>query len=167
MPDVPVPPEEVKDPWEKNCPGKGLGRDPVRSPMPWDDSENAGFSAGRPWLPLTPDWRSRNVAAQQSDPGSLLNLYRRLIALRRQEPALHSGTYRPIPAGGDFLLFFREDGRRRLLVALNFRSGAGGWRPRGDPAGRILLSTFLDRERERFRGRLELRGNEGVIAEME
>jgi alpha-glucosidase len=167
MPDVPVPPEEVKDPWEKNCPGKGLGRDPVRSPMPWDDSENAGFSAGQPWLPLTADWRSRNVAAQQSDPGSLLNLYRRLIALRRQEPALHSGSYRPIPAGGDFLLFSREDGRRRLLVALNFRSGVGGWRSRGDPAGRILLSTFLDREGERFRGRLELRGNEGVIAEME
>jgi alpha-glucosidase len=50
--DVSIPPERVQDPWEKNVPGLGLGRDPVRTPMPWDGSATAGFTTGEPWLPI-------------------------------------------------------------------------------------------------------------------
>jgi alpha-glucosidase len=166
LPDVQVPPDLVQDPWEKNVPGRGLGRDPVRSPLPWDDSHQAGFTAGTPWLPLTPDWQTRNVAAQQRDPGSMLSLYRRLIALRREIPALNCGDYRPVPSGGYLLLFLREGGGRRLLMALNFSSDRAVFHSREKWRGTVLLSTSFDREGKEFRGALELRGDEGVIVEL-
>ena len=50
--DVAIPPDRVQDPWERNEPGLGLGRDPARTPMPWDNSTNAGFTTGTPWLPV-------------------------------------------------------------------------------------------------------------------
>ena len=52
--DVSIPPDRVQDPWEKNEEGFGRGRDPARTPIPWDDSANAGFTTGAPWLPLNP-----------------------------------------------------------------------------------------------------------------
>ena len=55
MKDVPIAPEQVQDPAEKNEPGLGLGRDPERTPMPWDGSLLAGFTSGEPWLPLGTD----------------------------------------------------------------------------------------------------------------
>src|SRR5690606_11977646 len=55
MRDVPIAPEQVQDPFEKNVPGMGMGRDPCRTPMQWDTSPNAGFTTGRPWLPLAAD----------------------------------------------------------------------------------------------------------------
>ena len=74
MTDVPIPPERVQDPWEKNVPGLGLGRDPVRTPMPWEGRPNAGFTSGRPWLPIGADNAAANVAAQRDDPASMLTL---------------------------------------------------------------------------------------------
>ena len=57
--------------------------DPARTPMQWDDNPQAGFSTAEPWLPLAEDWAACNVESQRSDPGSMLTLYRRLLALRR------------------------------------------------------------------------------------
>ena len=59
--DVAIEPSQVRDPRELREPGLALGRDPVRTPMPWDDSANAGFTKGTPWLPLHDDWPTRNV----------------------------------------------------------------------------------------------------------
>ena len=61
--DVAIPRDRVRDPRELREPGLGLGRDPQRTPMPWDGSPNAGFTTGEPWLPLNADWRERNVEA--------------------------------------------------------------------------------------------------------
>src|SRR5688500_7530759 len=93
MTDVPIPPPLVQHPFEKNVPGMGLGRDPERTPMQWDDGPNAGFAppGATPWLPLAEDYRTVNVARQREDPKSLLTLYRRLIQLRRAEAALSVG----------------------------------------------------------------------------
>ena len=165
--DVPVPPERVQDPWEKNEPGLGFGRDPARTPMPWDDSEGAGFTTGLPWLPLNPDWRERNVAKMRSDPRSILALYRRLIDLRRSEATLNRGDYVHAHVEGELYAYERRDGERRLLVGLNF-----GHRPQvltlpeDAPAGRLLLSTELDRADEVVGSTLELRPAEGVIIEL-
>src|SRR4029079_12034848 len=52
MRDIPIPPELVQDPWEKNVPGLGLGRDPERTPMQWNGAPNSSFTTGTPWLPL-------------------------------------------------------------------------------------------------------------------
>ena len=69
MQDVPITPEQVQDPAEKNEPGKGRGRDPERSPMLWVNAPNAGFTTAEatPWLPLESDWATRNAAAQRRD----------------------------------------------------------------------------------------------------
>src|SRR5579875_2173936 len=92
MQDVPIAPDQVKDPAEKNEPGKGRGRDPERSPMLWLDAPNAGFTTAeaRPWLPLQADWAERNAVTQRSDPKSMLSLYRHLLALRRRHDTLHA-----------------------------------------------------------------------------
>ena len=78
--DVTIPAVQVLDPRELREPGLGLGRDPVRTPMPWDGSENAGFTTAKPWLPLNADWPTRNVARMAEEPDSILTLYRQLLA---------------------------------------------------------------------------------------
>jgi alpha-glucosidase len=147
MTDVAIPPDEVQDPFEKNEPGKGLGRDPQRTPMQWSTGAHAGFSQGKPWLRLAHDWATCNVEAQQADAASMLALYRRLIALRRAEPALHAGAWEPLDGGADMLAYARTFAQRRLVVLLNFgqaprviesaKLGAGS---------RVLASTQGGRE---------------------
>ena len=84
LPDVPIPPERVQDPYELNSPGLGVGRDPARTPMPWSAAPNGGFCPPgvEPWLPLG-DVAGLDVEAQRRDPRSMLSLYRALLALRR------------------------------------------------------------------------------------
>ncbi len=75
MRDVAIPPPLMQDPWEKNLPGRSLGRDPERTPMQWDATPNAGFTTGGPWLPVAEDYATVNVATQRDDPRSMLSLY--------------------------------------------------------------------------------------------
>jgi alpha-glucosidase len=164
MKEVAIPPDRVRDPFEKNVPGIGVGRDGCRTPMQWSAARNAGFSAGEPWLPVGPDFRSRNVENQRADPTSILNLYRGLLALRRAHPALVAGRYHPVAAQGDLLLYRREHEEDRILVALNMGGVPTNVRPRTmSLRGRILLSSHADRNGETVDGELDLRGNEGVI----
>ena len=166
MQDVPVPPARVQDPWEKNVPGLGLGRDPERTPMQWEDAANAGFSASAPWLPIADDYRTVNVTHQRHDRESILSLYRQLIELRRSTPALAVGDYRGIPGEGDLLAYSREYRGQRILVALNLGSRPLRCELAGE-GGCVLLSTHLDRNAEPLSGSLELRGNEGVVVELD
>ncbi|QDV39630.1 alpha-amylase family glycosyl hydrolase [Tautonia plasticadhaerens] len=165
MRDVPIPPDRVRDPWEKNTPGLGLGRDPARTPMPWDDTPGAGFTAGEPWLPLAVDARAIHVTAQRDDPSSMLGLYRRLIALRRDEPALRAGSYTPAGSGEGWLAYLRESGGRRLLVALNLGAAPLSVDVSVE-SSRVLLSTVPGRAGEAVGGRVALRGDEGVVLEL-
>ena len=71
-----------------------MGRDPVRTPMPWDASANADFTTAKPWLPLNADWPTRNVARMAEDPHSILTLYCRLLVARRAHLALRSAISR-------------------------------------------------------------------------
>jgi alpha-glucosidase len=75
-----IPLERVQDPWEKRVPGLGLGRDPARTPMPWDTSPNTGFTTGTLWLPLAANAQAMNVAVARDDSISMLTLYRCLLA---------------------------------------------------------------------------------------
>ncbi|WP_448204641.1 alpha-amylase family glycosyl hydrolase [Azospirillum sp. sgz302134] len=162
MTDVPIRPELVQDPWEKNIPGLGLGRDPARTPMPWDGGPNGGFTSGTPWLPLGPDHARVNVAAQAADPASMLALYRALLNLRRAEPALSVGDYHPVSAGDDVLAYERSDGSRRFRILLNLGGEARVVdAPPGD--GHIRLSTHLDRAGEPVTGSIRLRPDEGLV----
>ncbi|HEV7589567.1 MAG TPA: alpha-amylase family glycosyl hydrolase [Longimicrobium sp.] len=164
MTDVPIPPERVRDPFELNVPGIGLGRDPERTPMQWSAAPNAGFTTGTPWLPLAADYRETNVETQRCDPESMLALHRRLLALRRAEPALAIGTYTPVDAEGDVLAFLREHGRSRFLVALNLGPDPASLAFVG--AGEVVLSTDASRADDAIRGRVALAGDEGVIVRL-
>jgi alpha-glucosidase len=164
MHQVAIAPDQVRDPFEKNVPGIGVGRDGCRTPMQWDVTPHAGFSVAQPWLPLPDDCLHENAANLAADRQSILSLYRALIGLRKQTPALVSGSYVPLAAEGDLLLYKRQDGEGLLLIALNL--GGDAVSVRSDSiglSGEILLSTAMDREGEAIGETLELRGNEGVI----
>jgi alpha-glucosidase len=158
MVDVPIPAGSVTDPAEKNQPGIGIGRDPERTPMPWDASPGGGFTTGEPWLPLG-DHAQVNVAAEAAQPDSILRLHRRLLELRRAHPALTRGALVDVRAHEDVLVYERREAGRRLTVVLNL-----GHETRVVPirTAQIVLSTFLDRSGEAA-GSLALRAAEGVI----
>ncbi|HEU0043497.1 alpha-amylase family glycosyl hydrolase [Sphingomonas sp.] len=150
---VEVSSDRVQDPRELRQPGIGLGRDPSRTPMAWEGSAHAGFSSAHPWLPLHPDWPSRNVAAQDGDPGSMLTLYRALLRLRRGSAALSVGSLTLVEAADDVIAYERRHGDERVLVAVNL-----GPHPRPLPGkGRVLLSTLTNAETG------VLRPDEGLI----
>jgi alpha-glucosidase len=134
MPDVAIPPDRVQDPW------KEAGRDPARTPLQWD--AYGGFSSGEPWLPMGD--LALNVAAQREDPGSMLNLHRDLIALRRE---FVDAPYETLAVDDATLVFARGD----FVIALNLSNELAE-----RPTGRLRLSTHGDAADV-------LRPNEGVI----
>jgi alpha-glucosidase len=150
------------------------GRDGCRTPMQWDDSPNAGFSADPqavPWLPLHPNAAWRNVAAQRQDPASLLNWYRRLIEIRRTTPALTGGMFLPLTHGTRYLLaYLRQTPDQVVLVALNFsrhrqRLVLGPGLARAN--WRLLLSSHRQQPPVMQRGSLlPLEAGEALIIEM-
>ena len=153
LPDVPVPPGRVVD---------VAGRDPERSPMPWTTGANAGFSTADPWLPITDDPGTFSVEAQERAPGSMLALHRRLLALRRSEPALHPGSWTGLDAPAGVIAYGREHGETRFLVLLNLTREPATVAL--DGAWTIELSTGLDREPGVPAGAsVELRADEGLI----
>jgi alpha-glucosidase len=154
--DVPIPPAEVRDPAELREPGRGLGRDPERSPMRWDATPGHGFTTATPWLRFGD--QAADVATEAADPASMYNLYRRLIALRRASPALLHGAVSNVRSDGDLLSFERTADNQHLLILLNL--GETG-RDIAVAAGRILLSTH---GREGLvSGTIALAGSEAVI----
>lgn len=154
---VDIPANRVQDPKELREPGIGLGRDPSRTPMAWDSSANAGFSNCEPWLPLHDDWRTRNAAAEEQDPGSMLCLYRALLKLRRDEPALSIGSIKLAHGGEHVLAYERRHGSSRLEILLNL-SGTERQIPENLGRGIVLLSTLGNEVPEGW-----LRPDEGLI----
>ncbi len=106
---------------------RAKGRDNARTPMQWDDSAQAGFSTGEPWLPVNPNYREINVAAALADPDSVLHHYRRLIELRHREPAVAYGDFTMLlPDDERVYAFARRLGDVELLVLGNFSAGTAG-----------------------------------------
>jgi alpha-glucosidase len=159
--------DQVRDPFEKNVPGIGVGRDGCRTPMQWDATKFAGFSEAEPWLPVPDNYRDQNVESCHEDKGSLYWLYRRLIDIRRKYVALAMGSYVPLKAQGDLLLFCRELGEERFLIALNMGPESIAVSSANNRIlGRVVLSSFVDREGEEVRCGIDLRGNEGLLIKL-
>jgi oligo-1,6-glucosidase len=100
-------------------------RDNSRTPMQWDATANAGFSTGKPWIGVNPNYASINVAAQESDPSSCLNYFRSLVRLRQENPVLVYGRYKLLDRDNSKVYAYtRSLGEREVLVLLNFSSSA-------------------------------------------
>lgn len=156
---VSIPADRVNDPFEKLVKGYDLGRDSERAPLRWDDSPGGGFTTGEPWLPLG---NARcNVARQQEDPHSLLNLYHELMALRRRTPCLTRGDYVPLRARGDLLSYRRVLGDDEVTVVLNLVNEPRRWTP--EQRGTCLFSTDPGRTCGALDGPVQLHANEGLI----
>jgi glycosidase len=130
----------------------------LRTPMQWRPGHGVGFTTGTPWESAQPDSQTTTVEAQDADPGSLLNLYRRLIHLRRANAALADGRLVPLAAGSATVAaYLRRSGMRAVIVVVNLGAAAvsgvaissaegalqpGSYTPRnllGGPNGATLL----------------------------
>jgi alpha-glucosidase len=130
MEDGYIPSEFVQDPPAVNQPeiAHVVGRDPERTPMQWDDSPHAGFTAAgvQPWLPVAANYQSCNVARQEGEPTAMLNPYRALVQLRQAEPALAVGGYETVATAAADIFAYRRTppaetaGADSFLVVLNF-----------------------------------------------
>jgi alpha-glucosidase len=159
MLDVPIAPHQRRDPFV------GRGRDPQRTPMLWSSKHYAGFSGGKPWLPIAPGYFKLNVTAQTESNTSMLNLYKQLIGLRNQSAAIKEGTYRSVIRNEAVYAYERTLGTKKLLIVLNF-SGTVQRVTQKKFAGTILLSTYLDSTAESINELIRLRPNEGLIVEV-
>ncbi|MFP4344212.1 MAG: glycoside hydrolase family 13 protein [Anaerolineales bacterium] len=147
------------------------GRDKCRTPLQWDNAPHGGFcpAAMEPWLPVNPDYaQGVNVAAQEGDPGSLLNFYRRMLRVRRETPALIAGDYQPLhEEAGGYLAFLRTTPEQSVLVVLNFSDEA--YRLSFDLDAEALELRFSNRgraAREEDLGAVEIAPFEIYVAEL-
>jgi alpha-glucosidase len=91
------------------------------------DEDNAGFTTGKPWLPIPAGHRTKAVDVQQVDTNSILQHYRAALALRKSHAALRSGAIRFLDGADDVLAFTREGDGEKLLCAFNFSASAASW----------------------------------------
>jgi alpha-glucosidase len=112
--------EDVKDPIGRTGWPKEKGRDGQRTPMQWDESDNAGFSQSAPWLPVPPTFKTHNVADEAKDPNSVLVFYKKVLKLRHTNKALLDGSYTPLNQNDQNVLsYLRIYKDQAVLVALN------------------------------------------------
>jgi alpha-glucosidase len=112
--------EDVKDPEGRTGWPKEIGRDGERTPMQWNDSANAGFSAHEPWLPVPASYKAHNVATESKDPNSVLEFYRKVLALRHSHAVLLEGNYSALNEDDpNVLSYLRTYKGKSVLVALN------------------------------------------------
>lgn len=96
-------------------------RDNARTPMQWNDGENAGFTDGKPWMKVNPNYKEINVSQQIGDENSIFNCYKELIRLRKNYPVFIEGDFRLLLAEDENIFAYtREDGEAQLLVVCNF-----------------------------------------------
>jgi alpha-glucosidase len=117
--------QDVKDPIGKlGWPGE-KGRDGERTPMQWNDTPNAGFTTGIPWLPIPVSYKTHNVATESQDPNSILVFYQRLLKLRRQSPVLLDGEYIALNQDDlNVMSYLRRYNDAGVLVVLNMSASA-------------------------------------------
>ncbi len=147
-----------------------MSRDNARTPMQWTSGENGGFTKGIPWLKVNPLFKDVNVEAQEQDPDSVLNYYRKLVALRKSDELKEVFTY------GEFLpeyenvdgvmAFYRKDESKCILVAANFGKDAATIKLKSE-IEKVWLSNRIDGTVDCEKDSLNLRSCEVVVLELE
>jgi len=170
-----IPLDKIQDPPAVNEPEHAdeIGRDPERTPMQWDNTSSAGFtdSEVEPWLPVGSNLDEISVQRQEDDPTSMLNLYRQLVELRSNNPALSVGDYSEVDLGvEDIFAYLRYDESTTFLIILNlgeihhhldFSSSLN------QHTGQIMLNTTLDRNDEVLLNDMAVGSNEGIILQLQ
>jgi len=167
MTDVPVPFNEVQDPQGLNMPDKNLSRDPSRTPMQWNNSDYAGFSTAKPWLRISSNYKRLNLEAQKGDPFSTLNFYRQLVQLRRSEPSLTHGDYKPVYADQQAFAYVRQaQNEKAFLVVLNLSHRPCYLTLQQPVDGTIISCTSPELNGQKVNERIQLSGDEAMIVEL-
>ncbi len=141
------------------------GRDNARTPMQWDSSENAGFTIGKPWIDVNPNYKTINAEAELADPDSVLNYYKTMIAFRKAHPVIVDGSYRECFEESDRVFsYVRENDDEMLFVVLNYSATKFTLQIPGDvdmDGAEVAVSNI---GRKSFSGRvLDLRPYEAVV----
>jgi alpha-glucosidase len=163
--------EEVRDPVGKRYWPANKGRDGERTPMQWDQTAQAGFTTGEPWLKIPPTASERNVALAGRDPNSILNFYRTLIRLRRGSSALLDGDYLSVGDDPYIFAYRRQSVAQTMIVALNMSNQSRTLRLKQgtlpDASGLRLVSSNLNAGKKQItNGQLQLAPFEAVILEV-
>lgn len=121
-------------------------RDSARTPMQWDESENAGFTTGQPWFYVNQNYQAINVAQQEEDPDSILNFYRKAIELRKSLSCVRYGKYKEYRRlSGKHYIYSRQDNRQKILVVCSFSSKPTHFFAPRDfylPAAELILQNY-------------------------
>lgn len=163
MKQAPAATEGGKDPWDEI--DQSFSRDGARTPMQWSSGANAGFAPAEslPWLPIPDDYQTINVDTQLTEPTSMLNMYRRLLGIRRESDALRLGAFMMHPSSSDDVLVYRRSSdHQTVTVALNF-SDERLTVPMA--SGQIIFSTDDPERSDRLHDELSLRRTEGVVVQ--
>lgn len=147
-----------------------MSRDNARTPMQWTSGENGGFTKGTPWLKVNPLFKDVNVEAQEQDPDSVLNYYRKLVALRKSDELKEVfiyGEFLPEYENVDGVMaFYRKDESKCILVAANFGKDAATIKLKSE-IEKVWLSNRIDGTVDCEKDSLNLRSCEVVVLELE
>ncbi|MCX7979153.1 MAG: DUF3459 domain-containing protein, partial [Bdellovibrionaceae bacterium] len=120
-------------------------RDNARTPMQWTSTPGAGFTEARPWLGINPNYVNVNVEAQKKDPNSILNFYKKLIRLRRENPVLIHGKYELLwPEHPQIFAYVRASQDEKLAVVVNL-TGSVAEMPPVPSSAQLILSNYPER----------------------
>ena len=125
---------------------KATSRDRGRSPYQWGGQANAGFTIGKPWIGVNPNYVNINLEDELADPDSIFHYYRRMIALRKQTPALVYGSFTVQAAAEELFVYQRQDGERSYQIVLNFSDRAVSYAAQGD----LLIGNYAAPEKDRL-----------------
>nr|WP_317166413.1 alpha-glucosidase [Yeosuana marina] len=144
-----------------------LSRDNGRTPMQWNDSVNAGFSTGKPWLPVNKNYKTINVASQEKDPNSILNYFKKMVELRKNNKVLIYGDYELLGAENENIYAYtRTLDDKKMLVVLNFTDHDSSIDlPESKNLEAILINNYKDLNNDE-NGNLTLKPYQAVICSL-
>ena len=144
-----------------------FSRDNARTPMQWNDSDNAGFTTGTPWLHVNPNYKTINVELQLKDENSLFHFYQKLIALRKNpeyKEVIVYGSFEPLMGvSDDVMAFYRKDADKTLLVVGNFKNEADEMMLPGKVKSILLANDEIEIQN----GKMMIQGYQAIVLELE
>lgn len=143
------------------------GRDNARTPFQWSDEPNGGFTAGRPWINVNPNYKEINAEAALSDSDSIYHYYQKLIKLRKQHTIIVYGDYQLLhPEDRDSFTYLRTLGEEKLLVITNFTEKEITWHAPESlefNARQILIANYSDRTLSEDISTITLKPYEAIV----